>query len=333
MNMVKVAVTATEFDKAAEVFRHAASFGMECLRAPAAEAELAAFVRAQGVRHAIVGVEKYAGTLYEALPAGAVLARFGVGHDGIDKDKATARGVICTNTPGVLDDSVAEMTIALILAAVRHVATVAAEVKQGRFAPTVGSELAGKTLAVIGCGPIGRKVARIAARGFGMLVVGCDVVDLDIERMKTEYGFVEIGKDFGAAVATADFVSLHIPSTSATRHFVNRDRLAMIPAGAWLINTARGAVLDEAALYDAISQGMLAGAALDVFEAEPYKPVAPEKDLRRLDNVLMTPHVGSSTREACNRMAERALKNIQLAEAGRFGEMDVLNPAVIRGRS
>ncbi|NLE60388.1 MAG: hypothetical protein GX616_18725, partial [Planctomycetes bacterium] len=151
--------------------------------------------------------------------------------------------------------------------------------------------------------------------------------------MKTEFGFAEIGKDFGAAVAAADFVSLHIPSTAATRHFINRQRLEMIPPGAWLINTARGAVLDEAALFDALSQGRLAGAALDVFEAEPYKPVAPDKDLRKLDNVLMTPHVGSSTREACNRMAERALKNIRLAEAGRFGEMDVLNPAVIQGRS
>jgi len=331
--VIKVAVTATEFDKAAEVFREATGAGVECMRAPAAEAELAALVRTQGLRHAIVGVEKYAGALYEALPAGGVLARFGVGHDGIDKGKATARGVICTNTPGVLDDSVAEMTIALILAAARHVAQLAAAVRNGRFTPFVGSELAGKTLAVIGCGPIGRKVARIAARGFGMRVVGCDVADLDIGQMKTEFGFAEIGKDFGAAVAAADFVSLHIPSTAATRHFINRQRLEMIPPGAWLINTARGAVLDEAALFDALSQGRLAGAALDVFEAEPYKPVAPDKDLRKLDNVLMTPHVGSSTREACNRMAERALKNIRLAEAGRFGEMDVLNPAVIQGRS
>jgi lactate dehydrogenase-like 2-hydroxyacid dehydrogenase len=327
--MIKVAVTATEFDKAAEVFRQATGAGVECMRAPAAEAELAVFVRAQGVRHAIIGVERYTGALYEALQAGAVLARFGVGHDGIDKDKATARGVICTNTPGVLDDSVAEMTIALILAAARHVARVAAEVRDGRFVPMVGSELAGKTLAVIGCGPIGRKVARIAARGFGMRVVGCDVADLDVEQMKAEHGFAEIGQDFGAVVVAADFVSLHIPSTPATRHFINRDRLAMILPGAWLINTARGAVLDESALFDALSQGRLAGAALDVFEAEPYKPVAPDQDLRRLDNVLMTPHVGSSTREACNRMAERTLRNIQLAEAGRFREMDVLNPAVI----
>jgi len=327
--MIKVAVTATEFDKAAEVFRQATGAGVECMRAPAAEAELAVFVRAQGVRHAIIGVERYTGALYEALQAGAVLARFGVGHDGIDKDKATARGVICTNTPGVLDDSVAEMTIALILAAARHVARVAAEVRDGRFVPMVGSELAGKTLAVIGCGPIGRKVARIAARGFGMRVVGCDVADLDVEQMKAEHGFAEIGKDFGAAVVAADFVSLHIPSTTTTRHFINSDRLAMIPTGAWLINTARGAVLDESALFDALSQGRLAGAALDVFEAEPYTPVAPDKDLRRLDNVLMTPHVGSSTREDCNRMAERTLRNIQLAEAGRFREMDVLNPAVI----
>jgi len=330
--MIKIAVTATEFDKAAEAFRKASTAGLECIRLPASEADLAAAIHTQGIRHAVVGVEKYTGPLYEAMPAGGVLARFGVGHDGIDKDKATARGVICTNTPGVLDDSVAEMTIALILAAARHVAKVAAEVKGGRFAPMLGSELAGKALAVIGCGPIGRRVARIAAQGFRMRVIGCDVADLDAGRMKADYGFAELGKDFATAVAAADFVSLHIPSTPATRHFINRERLAMIPAGAWLINTARGAVLDESALFEALSQGRLAGAALDVFEAEPYKPAAPDKDLRKLDNVLMTPHVGSSTREACDRMAERTLKNIQLAEASRFGEMDVLNPAVIRGR-
>lgn len=330
--MIKIAVTATEYDKAAEVFCKATSDGLECLRAPGAEVELGAFIRAQGVRHAVVGVEKYAGPLYEAMPAGGVLARFGVGHDGIDKEKATARGVICTNTPGVLDDSVAEMTIALVLAASRHVASLAAALRNGQFTPLVGRELAGKTLAVIGCGPIGRRVARIAARGFGMRVVGCDVVDLDVDQMRTEYGFSVIVNDFAAAVAGADYVSLHIPSTPATRHFINRERLALIPAGAWLINTARGAVLDESALFDALSRGSLSGAALDVFENEPYRPVAPDRDLRTLDKVLLTPHIGSSTREACDRMAERALENIRLAEAGHFDEMNVLNPAAIRGR-
>jgi lactate dehydrogenase-like 2-hydroxyacid dehydrogenase len=327
-HMVKVAVTATEYDKAAEVFGKASTAGLDCVRAPATEAELAGLIRVQGVRHAIVGVEKYAGPLYEAMPAGGVIARFGVGHDGIDKNKATACGVMCTNTPGALDDSVAEMTMALILAASRHVASLAAEVRNGQFTPRVGRELAGKTLAVVGCGPIGRKVARIAARGFSMRVVGCEVANFDAAHMQAEFGFAEMVKDFRQAVATADFVSLHIPSTPATRHFLNGERLSMVPAGAWLINTARGAVLDESALFDAVSQGRLAGAALDVFENEPYKPVAPDKDLRTLDNVLMTPHVGSSTREACDRMAERAIRNIQLAEAGRFQEMDLLNPAV-----
>ncbi|MBP7937261.1 MAG: hypothetical protein KA354_21670 [Phycisphaerae bacterium] len=330
--MVKVAVTAKEFDKAAKVFRRAAAEDVECVRAPAQEDELAAMIQADSIHHAIVGVERYAGPLYEALPPGGVLARFGVGHDGIDKQKATARGVICTNTPGVLDDSVAEITLALLLAANRHVAAVAASTRSGHFAPLLGGELAGKTLAVIGCGPIGRKVARIAGRGFEMRVIGCEVADVDVETMKANYGFAEVVKDFHVAVADSDFVSLHIPSTPANHHFVNRERLAMIPATARLVNTARGAVLDESALFDAVSQGTLAGAALDVFENEPYQPVSPDKDLRTLENVLMTPHVGSSTREACDRMAERALRNIRLAQAGRAGEMDLLNPAVIRER-
>jgi phosphoglycerate dehydrogenase-like enzyme len=194
----------------------------------------------------------------------------------------------------------------------------------------VGSELSGKTLAVIGCGPIGRKVAFIAARGLGMRVIGCETAAVDVESMKRDLGFAEIVSDFAAAVRAADFVSLHIPSTPATRHFLNAARLAAMPVRAWLINTARGAVVDEIALYNALAAGRIAGAALDVFEAEPYRPAAPDKDLRTLDRVVMTPHVGSSTQEACNRMAEQALRNIRFAEAGQTDRMDLLNPGVLK---
>lgn len=330
--MAKVAVTAKEFDKAADVFRRAAADGLECVRAPSSEDELAALIRAEGISYAIVGVEVYSGTLYEALPAGGVLARFGVGHDSIDKEKATAHGVFCVNTPGVLDDSVAELTVALVLAAARRMTEVAAAVRAGQFTPLLGGELSGKTLAVIGCGAIGRSVTRIAARGFGMRVIGSEVADVDVERMKTDCGFTRVARQFRDAVVDADYVSLHIPGTPANHHFVNRERLAMIPAGAWLVNTARGSVLDEAALFDAVSRGQLAGAALDVFEIEPYQPVVPDKDLRKLENVLMTPHIGSSTREACDRMARRALRNIRSVQAGRVDEIDLLNPTVISRR-
>jgi phosphoglycerate dehydrogenase-like enzyme len=144
--------------------------------------------------------------------------------------------------------------------------------------------------------------------------------------------FAAITDDFQRAVADADFVSLHIPGTPENVRFIDRERLAMIPERAWLVNTARGAVVDEGALYDALAGGRLAGAALDVFEREPYQPRDDSHDLRTLSNVLLVPHIGSNTAEANRRMAERALRNIRLAEAGDTGSMDLLNPEVLAVR-
>jgi len=327
--MIKVAVTDQEYDKAPAVFGSAAESGFACLRAPTAEAELAEVIRREGATDAIVGVAAYTGPLYEALPAGGVIARFGVGHDGIHKALATARGLLCTNTPGVLDDSVAEHAVTLMLAAARRLLEVAGPANG--WSPQVGCEVRGKTLAVIGCGAIGRRVARIAARGFGMRVVGCDIAEMEVSDLIGQFGFSKLTRSFAEAVADADFVSLHIPATPATHHFISAPRLEKLAPGAWLINTARGSLVDEAALYDAIAAGRLGGAALDVFEREPYEPVRADKDLRTLPRVILTPHVGSSTREACERMAARALQNIRLAHEKRFDEMDLLNPEVCRG--
>ncbi len=327
--MATVAVTELEFRKAEALFVGAAREGCDCARAPAEEAALAAVIRAGGIRHVVIGVEKYSGELYRALDEGAVVARFGVGHDGVDMAQATARGLLCTNTPGALDDSVAEHTINLLFAAARQTVVQAARLRAGEWAPEMGFELKGKTLAVIGCGAIGRRVGQVAARGLGMKVVGCEVAEVNLPRMQREFGFASVVKDFAEAVKDADFVSLHIPALPATRHFLNCERLRLLPARCWVVNTARGAIVDEVALFDALADGRLAGAALDVFEREPYAPVAPGKDLRTLGNVIMTPHISSSTREACHRMASRALRNIQLAEAGKYNEMDLLNPEVL----
>jgi phosphoglycerate dehydrogenase-like enzyme len=327
---VRIAVTELEFRKAEAIFRHAAEAeGLECFCAPAEEKLLVAAVKAAGARHVIVGVEAYTGPLYEALAAGSVIARFGVGHDGINKTLASARGLLCTNTPGTLDDSVAEFTINLLLAASRHTVGVAADMGAGRWRQRLGGELKGKTLAVIGCGPIGQRVAGIAARGFGMNVVGVKRSAEGAERLQREWGFASVTTDFGAAVRTADFVSLHMPSVPETRHFLNGARLALLPAGCWVVNTARGAVVDEVALFDALAAGRLAGAALDVFAREPYEPAEAGKDLRTLPNVIMTPHVGSNTREAADRVARRALQNIRFAQVGRLEAMDLLNRDVL----
>lgn len=327
--MVTIAVTEQEFRKAELIFKRAAEEGLACLTVPSEEESLAEVIRLAGARHVIIGVERYSGPLYDALSAGGVIARFGVGHDGVDGALATAKGVLCTNTPGALDDSVAEHTVNLMLAAARHTTKAAADLRAGRWSPQLGGELRGKTLAVIGCGAIGRRVARIASLGFGMKVVGCKVLAVNIEQLQREFGFASVVRSFEDAVREADYVSLHIPSLPATRHFLNNARLASLPTRCWVVNTARGALVDEVALFDTLAEGTLAGVALDVFEREPYQPAAARKDLRTLPNVVMTPHMGSSTREACERMARRALQNIRLAEASRFEEMDLLNRDVL----
>jgi lactate dehydrogenase-like 2-hydroxyacid dehydrogenase len=190
-------------------------------------------------------------------------------------------------------------------------------------------ELTGKTLAVIGCGRIGRRVAQIAARGLGMKVVGLKRSQSQTRELQEQFGFDRIVTDFAEAAKGADVVSLHLPGGSETHYYLDRARMEKLSAGCFLINTARGAILDEVALFDAMADGRIAGAGLDVFEREPYQPQAPDKDLRQLPNLVMTPHTGSSTRDACDRMAQRALRNIWLAATGRYAEMDLLNPAVL----
>ncbi len=322
-----VLVTQVEYGKARDVFAGAPD--VRCEPVAASEAELSAAVKAGAAAFVIVGVEPYLGdSLYGALPRGGLIARFGVGHDGVDKAKATQRGILGTNTPGVLTISVAEHTIWLLGVLVRHVARGDAEVRRGMWRPMIGTELHGKTLALIGCGAIGRQVAAIAARGFGMTVIGFDRPGLDRDELN-RWGIGRFTTSWEDAVNDADVVSIHLASTAETRRFINAERLDAVRQGAFLVNTARGAVLDEVALYDALASGRLAGAALDVFETEPYSPVAEGKDLRTLPNVVLTPHIGSSTVEACTRMAERCLANVRAAIAKKYGEMDVVNPDVL----
>ena len=320
-----VLVTETEFRRAADVFE--STDGVRCVAVPGDESVLARAVVDLGARYVIVGSVRYSSGLYGALPRGGVIARFGVGHDGIDKQQATKAGLLCTNTPGVLDESVAELAVLLMLAASRHFTTLTADMRKGTWAlGPAGAELRGKNLAVVGSGRIGQATARVASRGFGMRVIGC-------RRRATAGGpagdFESVTTDFSVAVRDADYVSLHINAEAGNRHFLNRERLAMIPTRAWLINTARGAVVDELALYDALATGRLAGAALDVFDREPYVPADPAHDLRTLPNVILTPHVGSHTKEANRQMALRALQNVLRAEARDFGAMDLLNPEVL----
>jgi lactate dehydrogenase-like 2-hydroxyacid dehydrogenase len=329
-----VLVTETDFHRGESVFRSIANLQFE--PAPADEHELAAAVASKSARAVVVGARRYTGLLYEALAAngrdrgGAILARFGVGHDGIDKPLAKRLGIVVTNTPGVLDISVAEHAISLMGSLARHISQLDAELHAGRFMSRQGTELHGKTLVVVGFGGIGRCVARIAHSGLGMHVVGVGTRSVaEVEKSEgrplaeflAKHGASLYTTDLDVALSQADVVSLHLPATAATQHIISGERLSRMRPHALLINTARGAVLNEIALYEALVACRIGGAALDVFESEPYQPVLRDKDLRTLDNVLLTPHVGSNTREANERMARACIENVSNFFAGRMDEL------------
>ena len=322
-----VLVTEPEYRRSHDVF--STTVDLACVPAPSAEEALVEAIGSSGARHVIVGSTIYRGPLYTALPRGSVLARYGVGHEGIDKAQATRAGLLCTNTPDVLHQSVAELTMLLVGAAARHLLPIATALTAGRWTPVEGMELEGRTLAIVGCGTIGRTVARIASAGYGMRVVG---YTRRARSNAADVYFETITDDFEAAVRGADFVSLNIPAYPENVGFIDRERLALFSPHTWLVNTARGAVVDEEALYDAIAEGCIGGAALDVFEKEPSVPVDEAHDLRRLERVVLVPHVGSNTAQANRRMAERALRNIRRAEGGDVAALDLLNPDVIHTR-
>ncbi len=313
-----VLVTDLEYAKAREYFAAVEPFDVR--PAPSDEAGLAEMVLETGVRAVIVGVTPYTGALYEALHAvqkkekqtrGSLIARFGVGTDGIDRHKIEQMNISLMNTPGVLEQSVAEHTFWLAGALARNIAWGDRSIRNGDFPSKSGFELSGKCIAIVGLGTIGQQVARIAQRGFGMRVLavarrspdsieGCE--DLNLEACSPEIGDV---------LPQADIVSLHLASTPETYHFINEKSLTLFPSHAILINTARGPLVDEIALYQAIHEKRLAGAALDVFEKEPYSPFSEEHDLRSLPNVVLTPHLASSTQEANLRMAKASMSNVR----------------------
>jgi len=235
-----------------------------------------------------------------------VIANVAVGYDNVDVDAARSRGVAVTNTPGVLTDATADLAIALLLAVTRRLGEAERLIRSGEpWAWSIdfmlGRGLRGKTLGIVGYGDIGRAVAA-RARAFGLEVVYTKRSRGD------EPGQVELGE----LLARSHVVSLHCPLTPETRHLIDADALAAMRDDAYLINTARGPVVDEPALAAALRDGVIAGAGLDVFEHEPQ--VHP--DLLGLENVVLIPHLGSATVETRTAMAELAAANVVAVLAG-----------------
>lgn len=231
-----------------------------------------------------------------------IVANMAVGTDNVDLAAARARGIAVSNTPDVLTDATADLAFALLLAAARRLAWGDRYVRGGGFTGWqpelgLGQDVTGRTLGIVGPGRIGRAVAE-RARGFRMAV-------LESGRGR--------GMPLDELLASSDFVSLHAPLTAETRHLIGERELGLMRPHAILVNTARGALVDEAALVRALRDGRLAGAGLDVFEREP----ALAAGLAELPQVVLAPHVGSATFATRNRMAEIAARNVVAALAGR----------------
>lgn len=255
-----------------------------------------------GVDGYIAGLDYVTADVISRAPASLkVISRYGAGVDRVDLGAAKARGITVTNTPGTNSIAVCELAFGLMLCLARAIPRLDSAVKKGEWPRSEGTELAGKTLGVLGFGAIGKNLAR-RARAFGMRVIAYD--PFFDETFAQECGVVQ--KSLDEVIEEADFLSLHVPLTNETRHIIGEDAIARMKRGAFLINTARGGLVDEAAAANALKAGELGGIGLDAYEAEPVT----DSPLLGLDNVVMTPHTGAHTSEAIAGMGILAVQNL-----------------------
>jgi glyoxylate reductase len=260
----------------------------------------------------------------DAAPDLGVIANMAVGYNNVDVDEATRRGMPVTNTPGVLTDTTADFAWALLMATARRVVEGDKFTRAGRFhgwgpLMLVGTDVHGKTLGIVGFGRIGRAVARRAA-GFGMRVLYFDRFPAD---EATERDLNASSVSLEQLLGESDYVSLHTDYNPETHHLIGGPQLGIMKPGAYLINTARGAIVDEAALVEALKSGRLAGAGLDVFEREPEI----HQELLTLDNAVLAPHIASASMETRTAMALMAAENVLAALRGERAP-NVVNPEV-----
>ena len=282
---------------------------------PLSQAELTAAMGEYDVVCPVVP-DKLPAAVIEGGDRARLIANYGVGFEHIDLDAAKARGIAVTNTPGVLTDATADLALTLILMAARRAGEGEREVRAGRWTgwgPTHlnGASLKGKVLGLVGLGRIGIATAQRARHGLGMRIAyyGRRECLPDVARELE----AEFYPDLHALLAASDFVSLHVPGGAETAGLIDAHALAAMKPGSYLINTARGGIVDHAALAEALRSGHLAGAGLDVYPAEPHVP----EELLGLENVVLLPHLGSATRETRIAMGERALANIIAWAEGR----------------
>jgi D-3-phosphoglycerate dehydrogenase / 2-oxoglutarate reductase len=274
----------------------------------------------KGIDATVAGSEPYTVKVLAAHPQLKVIARVGVGYDAVDMKAATEHAVAVSITPGANHDTVAEHAFSLLLALAKHVTIVDRQMRQGEWIRHCTVPIRGKTLGIVGLGRIGRAMA-LRGLAFGMKVIACEVNPDTAFVAQHHIKLVELPELF----RSSDVVSLHAPATTETKHLVNRQTLALMKPTAFLLNTARGGLIDEVALVDVLKLGRLAGAGLDVFAQEP-----PPKDhpFFALENVVLTPHTGGTDTQSRLDMAELASKAIVELYAGHWPAELIVNQEI-----
>jgi D-3-phosphoglycerate dehydrogenase / 2-oxoglutarate reductase len=281
-----------------------------------------------GAHAVVIGGEKVDEALLNVAPDLRIVSRFGVGYDTVDIPACTRRGVVVGVTNGANDLAVAEHTLMLLLAVARRTLEMDASVRAGKWMLREGrpmGELAGRTVLVMGYGRIGTRVARLCA-AFGMNVMVCDPA-FPVPRIAAD-GYTPVA-DLAAALPQVDVLTLHCPLSEDTRHIVNREMLSLMKPTAWLINAARGPLVDEGALIAALSTGRLEAAGLDVQLHEPADPANP---LLKLPNVVLSPHNAAAPLECNEKMSVRAAKNMLELFDGVLDPGYVVNPEALPNR-
>jgi len=249
----------------------------------------------------IIGIDELSAEIIEEADALKVISKYGIGLDNIDINTATNKKIIVTSTPTANVDAVADLAFGLILSLARRIPEADKKTKSGKWEKIIGKSVWEKTLGVIGLGKISRQVVKRAI-GFEMNILAFDIVK--DKKFVQKYGIKYVNLE--KLLRKSDYITIHIPLNDATRGMISYEELEKMKKNAFLINTSRGGIVDEEALYDALRNNKLRGAALDVYNNEPLR----ESPLKELDNVIMTPHIGAYTEEAIENMSIQAAQNL-----------------------
>jgi len=273
--------------------------------------------------------DKIDAEVFDAAPKLKMIAQLAVGFDNVDVQEATKRGIYVSNTPEVLTDTTADFAWTLLMALARRVVEADKYVRMGKWkvgwhpAMLQGRDIYGATMGIVGAGRIGYAVAK-RATGFSMKILFYDVIPRP--EMEKDFGAKKV--DLDELLKQSDFVSVHVPLMKETHHLINAEKLRLMKKTAYLINNSRGPVVDEKALYEALNEGRIAGAGLDVFEQEPTSLANP---LLKLDNVVVAPHISSASYETRSKMAEMVADNLIAFFEGKKPP-NLINPDVLKVR-